>query len=290
MKEQTLSFIEQTFDIWNLAISEKGFRWLDPQNFKLDCSKTFVNLFNQLQLVFNYHTNLHLKEDLSYEDGMSTYGIDIPLIYFRFPSLNDPRNSSYMQLQNDEEKMLEQIKEESKKKLNYRNDGSIVEEMDSRFEFLTLYSSFEAFCEELLIEKNKNEKNATKKYGDLVRSNNLLYILQSVFEQYDQSLYDKIKSNFPIFDSLVMFFYRSRNLYTHKNGFVTQYFINQGLTEPKFLKHYYFDIEKQKELYLINCFPGELTVYEGKNLNCQITNAHFRAFSTTIVELLNLEE
>lgn len=292
MKQETERYIKDTFnEYWSLGITEKGCRWLDPNLFKLECSRNFIDSFNQLQLVFNCHSNLHLKEDLSQMNGMTTYGIDIPLEFFRFPYLNDYRQREDTALYEEERDILIKIMQTSKKRLNYGKDESIVNEMDARFEFLTLYSIFEGFCEELLIAKDKNkDSKSIKKCGDFIRHNNLLVNIKSIFNQYGAELYKRLVTIFKDFESLTMLFYHVRNLYTHRNGIVTKRFIENGLKTPKFLNLWYFDKNQNKNIYVINCITGNCTLQENRNLNCQVLNAYFRAFSTIMVEILNMEE
>lgn len=292
MKVSTKKYIEEVFDeLWNFKITEKGFRWLEPDLFKLDCSKNFVNSFNQLQLVLNYNSNLDMFEDLRHENGMTTFGIDIPLEYFRFPYLNDPRQYSHISLKDDERELLERIVKTSKTKLNYIKDESIIDEMSSRFEFLTLYSYFEGYCEEILIDKCsiKDEKNI-KKQGDFIRHSNLLEIIQKVLKLYGEDLYEKIISSYKQFESITMLFYMLRNLYTHRNGIVGQRFIEKGLSSPAFLEFWEYNQNLEKNIYIVNCMMGEYKIFDGKNFNCQQVVAYFRAFSTVIIEILNMEE
>ena len=290
MKIEINSYIDKKFEINVHTINENGYRWLDTENLILESSKSFANSFNQLQLVLNYYTNLHVMEDLRQYNGMSTYGIDIPLSYFRFPPLNDPRQPSNKTMSEDEELLLNNIVSNCKTRLNCCNDETIIEEMVARFEFLSLYSYFEGFCEELLIEKASVKDDKTiKNIGDFIRHHNLLDILKEVFNKYDSQLYNTIISKYTDFDSIMNFFYQARNLYTHRNGIVTKRFINLGLTTPSFLEDSIFSTVTEKK-YTITCIYGEYTIWESKVLGCQMVNSYFRALSTIIVEILNCEE
>lgn len=292
MKDSTKVYIEEVFDdLWDYKIFEKGFRWLDPDLFKLNCSKNFVNSFNQLQLIFNYNSNLAMLEDLRQENGMTTYGIDIPLEYFRFPYLNDRRQSGVVSLTEDERKLLESIVRTSKAKLNYSKDESIINEMSSRFEFLTLYSYFEGYCEEILINKCfTKDETSIKKQGDFIRHSNLLEIIQKVLKLYGVDLYEKISSTYNQFGSITMLFYMLRNLYTHRNGIVAKRFIDRGLSLHAFLDYWMYDENLKKDIYIVNCMSGEYKIFDGKNFNCQQVVAYFRAYATVIIEILNMEE
>lgn len=290
MKIDINSYIDKKFEINVHTINENGYRWLDTENLILESSKSFANSFNQLQLVFNYYTNLHVFEDLRHYNGMSTYGIDIPLSYFRFPPLNDPRQPSNKTMSENEELLLNNIVSNCKTRLNYCKDETIIEEMAARFEFLSLYSYFEGFCEELLFEKAPLKDDKTRKsICEFIIRHNLLDIIKEVFNKYDSQLHNKIISKYKDFDSIMNLFYRARNLYTHNNGLVTKRFINFGLKTPSFLEDSIFSTVTEKK-YTITCIYGEYTIWESKVLGCQMVNSYFRALSTIIVEMLNFEE
>ncbi|WP_288603680.1 hypothetical protein [uncultured Treponema sp.] len=292
MKTETEIFIKKNFDnSWQYRIPEKGYRWLDEEQFHLTCSKNFVNLFNQIQLVLNYNSNLDMLEDLRHENGLSAYGIEIPLEYFRFPILNKENLYHKTHFPPEERRKIENVLSNSKERLNYSKDESVIAEVTARFEFLNLYSCFEGFCEEILIEKDFDKSNKSeKKHGDFIRHNNLLEIVKKVISIYDLGIYESINQSYRDFDSLTRLFYELRNLYTHRNGIVTRKFIESGLKSLAFLQEWLFDTELQKKIYVVKGLMGNYSIYEGKNFNCQLVVAYFRAYSTLLVELLNLEE
>lgn len=194
--------------------------------------------------------------------------------------MNDPRQPSNKTM-SEEELLFNNIVNNCKTRLNCCNDETIIEEMAARFEFLSLYSYFEVFCEELLFEKAPLKDNTTRKsICEFIIRHNLLDIVKEVFNKYDSQLHNKIISKYKDFDSIMNFFYRARNLYTHNNGIVTKRFIDFGLKTPSFLKDSIFSTVTEKKY----------TIWESKVLGCQMVNSYFRALSTIIVEMLNFEE
>lgn len=289
MKAESKKYIDDIFTMFDMSLGEKGYRWLDSDDFVLDSSKSFINSFNQLQLVFNYSSNLSLAEDYRRECGMTDYGITIPTEQFRFPSLNN--QNFYVPLKSDEEQLIEKIKNIAKKHLHYGKDESLIDEMNSRFEFLTLYSCFEGFCEELINEKTyANDEKTIKKNGDFIRHNDLLKIVEKVFSFYSSDVLGYLKQKYAYFEKISRLFYELRNLYTHRNGMATKWFINRGLNEPKFLSEWIFDKKLNKQIYVIDCITGNYQIFEGRNINCQLIVTYFRVYVLLIVELLNYEE
>lgn len=289
MKLASKEYIDTVFTMFDFSLNQKGYRWLDSDKFILTSSKNFINSFNQLQLVFNYVSNLSMAEDYRREYGMTDYGISIPVEQFRFPFLNN--QNCYVPLQHEEEKMIKKVKNIAKMHLNYGKGESLIDEMNSRFEFLTLYSYFEGFCEELINEKScSKDEDSIKKNGDFIRCNNLLKIVEKIFSLYSSDVLDYLKQKYEFFEKITRLFYELRNLYTHRNGIATTRFINRGLQEPHFLAEWCFDKQINKQIYVIDCMTGNYSIYEGRNVNCQLIMAYFRVYVLLIVELLNIEE
>jgi hypothetical protein len=286
MKDNTLDMINHFAHETLLGIY--GYRWYDNSSTSLNSVKDFMLSYNQLQLFFNYYENLHLIEDSSQKNGMTTYGIDIPIEYFRFPSMNNP----FQEMDDKENDVLSNIVKNSKKILNYANDKSIVDELGARFEFLSLYSLFEGFCTSLLIEIDKDtslQEEKIRKWAAFVQHNNLLKILKKIFENVESAIYERIVEIYENFEMMINLIYQLRNLYAHKNGVVTSWFIKNGLKEPAFLVREYFDTERQLDVYTVFCQQGGYYIYEGKNYNCQVINSYFRSISMIIVEIINNE-
>lgn len=289
MKDKSKKYLDHLFTMFDFSLQENGYRWLDSDGFILAASKNFVNSFNQLQLVFNYISNLSQEEDYRRHHGMTDYGISIPTEQFRFPFMNNQH--SFRQMQECERVKIELMKATAKHRLNYVQDISLVDEMSARFEFLMLYSYFEGFCEELINEKSPlHDEKTIKANGDFIRKHNLLEIVEKVFSFYSLDLLDYIEKKYDFFQQVSRLFYELRNLYTHRNGIATKRFIDRGLQNPHFIVEWYYDREINKNLYVIDCIQGNYNIYEGKNINCQLIIAYFRVYALFIVELLNMEE
>ncbi|TLS71383.1 hypothetical protein FE246_07160 [Aliarcobacter thereius] len=221
--------------------------WLEDKNIKTKSYEVFVEEFNEIQMSINAFENLMLFADLSFElIGIEDFPIDMPRQYFRFPALNDRRDIfSYRNMSPEEIVQIEKNILKAQTKMNIRNDENIIREHFTKLEFLTIFSSFEAYLENIYVEfylkeNLKNEEKLMKEAGVLIKMNSLDKSIKKIINIVNPELENLLLGiNKNIFD----FFYISylvRNIHTHKLGRMSNHFIeslkNKNLIKEKIIK------------------------------------------------------
>ena len=221
----------------------------------------------------------------------------MPREYFRFPALNNPKDIfSKTELTESENEKIELIINKAQKKMNIRNDENIVKEYYTKLEFISLFSSFEAYLENIYIEyfqKDDDTINATKiieKAGMLIKKNstdNYLKEILMIINPELKNLLLGIKEN--IFD----FFYLAylvRNIHTHKLGKTSNYFIKKGILKNIIKKEIVKNDKNEiiEEYFYVDCLLGEYKIVEqGKYFSLKELTALFRSYTCEIAYILD---
>lgn len=206
--------------------------WIDLEGARTKSFSVFAGEFNRLQLSINLFENLLLGEELRHEHaGNDGFPIDMPRNLFRYPAMNDGRGLTASSFGVEERDRIEKVILESRGSLKLRKDESIVRELIHRLEFLSLFSFFEAFLEQLLgseiwdgSEPSKQKANAT------IMRNSLPEAFGFVLDQMERPELRRLVTslNGTIFN-ILHFAYLVRNVHTHNLGRTTGYVIEKGL-------------------------------------------------------------
>jgi len=220
--------------------------WTDLEGAHTNSFKVFAEEFNRLQLSINLFENLLLEEELRHEhDGDDGFPIDMPRKLFRFPAMNDERGLAARSFGVEEQGRIERVILDSRRSLKLRKDESIVREIVHKLEFLSLFSFFEAFLEQLLgseiwdgSEGSKKKANATIMKKSLPEAFDL--VLEEIKRPELRELVTSL--NGTIFKTL-HYAYLVRNVHTHNLGRITGYLIEKGLSYGSLVKHDLVDRE-----------------------------------------------
>lgn len=271
--------------------------WIEDENIQTNSYKIFQEEFNELQLSINVFENFLMYIDLAYEDnGIMDFPIDMPRKYFRFPALNNPKDIfSQKKFDSNEKNKIENILKKAQRKMHIRNDENIVKEYYTKLEFISLFSQFEAFLENIYYE-NQKKKNAHVNDEELVKSAGMLIKKNSTDKYLDKIVQDinpEIKNLLiglkkDIFD----FFYLAylvRNIHTHKLGKVSKYFLELG-TKRNIIKEEVIT-NKQGEVidryFYINCLLDEKRIAINKYFSLKELTALFRSYICEVAYILD---
>lgn len=165
--------------------------WIDDDDIQTNSYKVFQEEFNELQLSINVFENFLMAIDLSYEvSGVMDFPIDMPREYFRFPALNNPRDIfSQQQFNSKEKNKIEKVLHKAQIKMNIRNDENIVKEYYTKLEFISLFSQFEAFLENVYFE-NQKKKNSSLNSVELEKNAGMIIKKNSTDKYIDKIIQD----------------------------------------------------------------------------------------------------
>lgn len=271
--------------------------WIENKDIKTNSYKIFQEEFNELQLSINVFENFLMQIDLSYENnGVMDFPIDMPREYFRFPALNNPKDIfSQKEFHIDEKNKIENILNKAQQKMNIRNDENIVKEYYAKLEFISLFSQFEAFLENIYYENQKKKKpqinNETleKTAGMLIKQNSTDKYIDKIIQEINpeiKKLLIGIKKD--IFD----FFYLAylvRNIHTHKLGKISKYFFKLGM-EKNIIKEEVIKNEKGdiiERYFYVDCLLDEKRIAIDKYFSLKEITALFRSYISEVAYILD---
>ena len=124
----------------------------------------------------------------------------------------------------EEETLLIEVIKTTKQKMNYANDENIVKENLHKLEFISVFSFFEAYLENILVEKLEfTEQDASNK----TRYNSLDKLLKIVINELNPEIEKLLKLIKKDIFEFIEFCYLVRNLHTHKLGVADKKFMKQ---------------------------------------------------------------
>jgi len=126
----------------------------------------FAKEYNSILITAHLFENLLMLEDIRHEEnGHNWFQIEIPVEYFRYPAFNNPKDQfSNKEITENEKNLLEEVIKTTKQNMNYSKDENIVKENLHKLEFLSVFSFFKAYLENILVEKlGLSEQEATNK-------------------------------------------------------------------------------------------------------------------------------
>lgn len=208
-----------------------------PEN-STNAYSIFSAEYNAMLLTTHCVTNLLLFEDIRHEqNGYDCFPIEMPLYYFKYPANNN--RAFYKEMSGEEEKFLGDAIKLTKQKMHYGNDENIVKEHLDKLEFLSLFSYFEAYLENIIDELNPNlSKTKKKEITKLSENNKLEDILKSIIRSVNPEIKNLLTSINLKFFEFMEFCRLVRNSHTHNLGIANSEFItkctNQNLITKEF--------------------------------------------------------
>jgi len=262
--------------------------WIDDENIQTTSYKIFQEGFNELALSINVFENFLMHIDLQYENsGIMDFPIDMPREYFRFPALNNPRDIfSKKEFLSSEKNKIEDILNKAQNKMNIRNDENIVREYYVKLEFLTLFSLFEAFLENIYYEYQKkkdsniSDQKAIENAAMLIKKNSTDKYTKIILENINietMSLLQSLKKD--IFDFYYLA-YLVRNIHTHKLGKVSKYFFKLA-KDRNIIKNEVIKNKEGKiinEYFYIDCLLDKKYIEIDKYFSLKELTAIFRSY------------
>ena len=280
-------------------LNKDNLNWIDSANTSTTSYATFTEEVNALELSINLFENLLMFEDLRYEsEGIDDFPIDMPREYFRFPALNNPRDTfSYKELSSDEANIINSIIMSSRSRMNIRNDENIAREYIVKLEFLSLFSIFEAYLEnyysEWLMKKSqKSEEDALRDAGNLIRNKSLDEALKTIINCINPEI---VKLLFGLKGDMFDFIYLAyivRNIHTHRLGKITDRFIELGQRKNIVKPHIQRDDDGKiiKQYLYVDCILGEHKIIEkDKYFSIKLIASLFRSYANEIAFILDKE-
>lgn len=267
----------------------ESLKWENIQSAKSNSYISFANSINELQLTLNIYDNFYQIIDNSQLAGETTFGIDIPEEYFRFPHLNNGLSAN--PISKNERKEVRDVIDIAKKKQRIINDENVIVEHLAKFEMLITFQILEGFIEEILVEQdivngleeiqsiiNRNKEVRSKKLSEL--------IIQILTEKAPES-YKNLKNNHQFFEEFLHYSNEVRNLHTHKGGIATNHFIkrclsygmNDLITKESF--------ENEENVYYIGCISGGYYVKAEQYVSTKTLAAYLRTYSKLIASILD---
>lgn len=177
----------------------------------------FSKEYNSILLTAHLFENLLMFEDIRHENnGHEWFQIEIPVEYFRYPAFNNSRDaSSFKEITLDEKKLLTEVISTTKEEMHYSKDENIVKENLHKLEFISYFSYFEAYLENLLVEHlGYDEKEASNK----AKYNSIDKLLKIVILEVNPKIEILLTSIKKSFFEFMHFCYLVRNLHTHNLG------------------------------------------------------------------------
>ena len=218
MKEKYSSLTECEHDLLvSQMLNENGTAPIELDDTKSSSFNIFSKEYNSVLITAHLFENLLMFEDIRHEDnGHNWFQIEIPVEYFRYPAFNNIKDQfSYKKITEEEKKLLENVISTTKKEMHYANDENIVKENLHRLEFISYFSYFEAYLENILIECLDYEKKTASNKAKYNSIDKLLKIVINEISPNIEILLTCIKNDFFKF---MHFCYLVRNLHTHNLG------------------------------------------------------------------------
>ena len=250
----------------------------------------FANEYNSILITAHLFENLLMLEDIRHEEnGHDWFQIEIPVAYFRYPAFNNPKDQfARKDIQEEEKILLTEVINTTKQNMHYSKDENIVKENLHKLEFLSVFSFFEAYLENILIEKlNFTEEEASNK----TKYNSLDKLLKLVLEKLNpeiEQLLNLIKSD--IFQ-FIEFCYLVRNLHTHKLGIADKKFMNQCFKKGLIEEAYGISTENGEKIPLgyIHTTIGlnNKVIEENRYVTISVISTYFRNFIREIVYIID---
>jgi len=290
-KEKYEPLIECEHELLTIEILKK-FDTLPIQNHQYNTKAylVFANEFNSILITAHLFENLLMLEDIRHEEnGHEWFQIEIPLGYFRYPAFNNPKDQfSKKEMTEEEQRLLAEVINTTKQNMNYSKDENIVKENLHKLEFLSMFSFFEAYLENILVEKLEyNEQDASNKtkYNSLDK---LLKIVLNHLNPEIEKLLQKIKSD--IFQFLE-FCYLVRNLHTHKLGIADSIFMESCFSKGLVEEAYGIGTENGEKIPLgyIHTTIGlnNKIIKENEYITLSVMSAYFRNYIREIVYMID---
>jgi hypothetical protein len=232
-------------------------------------------------LTTNCVENLLLFEDIRHEqDGYDSFPIEMPLYYFRYPAFNNRYSSR--KISDEEEKFLNDAIKLTKQKMNYGNDENIVKEHLSKLEFLSLFSYFEAYLENIVNELypslSKKKKEAMTKVTETHTFRN---VLKSVVTPLNSEIEKLLTSINPDFFEFIEFCRLVRNFHTHNLGIANQEFIDKCERQGLIIEEFRIRVDSNEKIYtgkkITNFYPIKYIALN-KYISLQVLSFYFRNY------------
>ena len=238
LKEKYKPLVDIEYDHLVLSsLNSNGMMPIKAQEKTTNSYLIFLKEYNAILLTAHLFENLLMFEDIRHEDnGHECFQIEIPVEYFRYPAFNNRRDIfSYKEITEEEINDWSSAIKSTKETMRYSKDENIVKDNLHKLEFLSIFSYFEAYLENILIEclgyTKEKALNATK-YNSLDK---LLKIVINEVNPEIEKLLASIKEGFFKF---IEFCYLVRNLHTHNLGRASAKFmqdcVDKGLIEEIF--------------------------------------------------------
>ena len=195
----------------------------------------FAKEYNSILLTAHLFENLLMLEDIRHEEnGHDWFQIEIPVEYFRYPALNNPKDMfSQRGMTIEEKNIIESAIKTTKNEMRYSKDENIVKENLHKLEFLSLFSYFEAYLENILVEKlNYDKRTASNK----TKYNSLDKLLKIVISEINLELENLLLAMKEGFFRFIKFSYLVRNLHTHNLGRANEDFMNKCFNEELIIR------------------------------------------------------
>lgn len=250
----------------------------------------FANEYNSILITAHLFENLLMLEDIRHEEnGHDWFQIDIPIEYFRYPAFNNPKDQFSNKITTEEEKtLLTNVIKTTKQNMNYSKDENIVKENLHKLEFISVFSFFEAYLENILVEKLEfTEQDASKK----ARYNSLDRLLKIIIEKLHPEIDKLLKLIKKDIFEFIEFCYLVRNLHTHKLGIADKKFMKQCFEKGLIEEAYGISTENGEKVPLgyIHTTIGlnNKIIKEDKYITISVLSTYFRNFTREIIYIID---
>ncbi|MDN5070668.1 hypothetical protein O8C76_06445 [Aliarcobacter butzleri] len=257
------------------------------------CTKSyliFAKEYNSILITAHFFENLLMLEDIRQEkNGHNWFQIEIPIDYFRYPAFNNPKDEFLKKPITKEEKtLLTEVIETTKQNMHYRNDENIIKENLHKLEFISVYSFFEAYLENILIEKLKfTEQDASKK----TKYNSLDKLLKIVIDELNPEIEKLLKLIKKDIFEFIEFCYLVRNLHTHKLGVADKKFMKQCFEKGLIENAYGIRVESGEKVprgYIHTTIGlNNKIIEENKYITISVLSVYFRNFTREIIYIID---
>lgn len=259
------------------------------QEYNTQSYLVFANEYNSILITAHLFENLLMLEDIRHEEnGHDYFQIEIPVEYFRYPAFNNPKNQfSNRKITEEEKVLLTEVIKTTKQNMNYSKDENIVKENLHKLEFLSVFSFFEAYLENILVEKlGFSERDASNK----TKYNSLDKLLKIILENLNPEIEKLLKSiKIDIFE-FIEFCYLVRNLHTHKLGIADQKFMEQCFEKNLIEEAYGTSLEDGKKVLLgymhTTIGLNNKIIEENKYITISGMSPYFRNYIREIVYII----
>jgi len=290
-KEKYESLITSEHDLMSIEIlKEFDTLPIKIQEYNTQSYLVFANEYNSILITAHLFENLLMLEDIRHEeDGHNWFQIEIPIEYFRYPAFNNPKDQfSNKKITEEEKILLEEVIKTTKQNMNYSKDENIVKENLHKLEFLSVFSFFEAYLENILVEKLEfTERDASNK----TKYNSLDKLLKIILEKLNpeiEKLLKLIKND--IFE-FIEFCYLIRNLHTHKLGIADEKFMKQCFEKGLIEEAYGISTEDEKKVSLgyihTNIGLNNKIIEENKYITISVISTYLRNYTREIVYIID---